>query len=79
MSSRFKYIVDVKYGENRGQGKVWSKPAYFFNLGVTCSFRALWDSDSDKHQSAKENLTIFTVNFLAIFQSVLDSFDYILS
>ena len=22
MSPRFKYIVDVKYGENRGQGKI---------------------------------------------------------
>merc|ERR1711892_268845 len=38
MSNRFKFIVDVKYGENRGQG-------------VTCSFRALWDSDSDRYQA----------------------------
>ena len=35
MSKRFKFIVDVKYGEFRGQG-------------VTVAMRALWDSDTDK-------------------------------
>merc|ERR1712189_78892 len=55
MSPRFKYIVDVKYGENRGQG-------------VTCVFRALWDSDSDKHQTISyTNESIFcTVSVFGI-------------
>jgi len=35
MSSRFKFIVDVKYGEVRGQG-------------VNIAMRAIWDSDTDK-------------------------------
>jgi len=35
MSQRYKFIVDAKVGELRGQG-------------VTCGMRAIWDSDSDK-------------------------------
>merc|ERR1711953_1378509 len=56
MSPRFKFIVDVKYGENRGQG-------------VTSVYRALWDSDSDKHQAVNYmNETVFcAVNIFGVY------------
>ena len=47
MSDRFKFIVDVKLGEIRGQG-------------VAVAMRALWDSDTDKKAASNfQNDDIF--------------------
>ena len=47
MATRFKFIVDVKFGECRGQG-------------VAVAMRALWDSDTDKKAVANfQNDNIF--------------------
>lgn len=50
MSPRYKFIVDAKVGELRGQVNLtpfeWGTKDIF--KGVTCGMRAIWDSDSDK-------------------------------